>query len=185
MTVVSRNIGNECRSADPNASDISLTRDLGFAATRVLMEGGSNCIVSLKGGTIEVLPFSDIIDPRHGSMQIRLVDTTSMTYQVAQSYMIMLRHNDLQDTCKKKKERGGIRERDHAMSKCFIVCFGYILFIPNIFFLLCRSPSCIIFVFVLSPSTLPFFISPSLFVSSFFLCYFSSVDMSFFPSLSE
>jgi hypothetical protein len=30
MTVVTRNVGNELRSSDPNAADIDLTRDLGY-----------------------------------------------------------------------------------------------------------------------------------------------------------
>ena len=98
QTVVSRNVGNELRSAPPNASDITLTRDLGFAATRVLMEGGTNCLVTLKGGSIHVIPFTAILDPTHSSTQIRLVDTSSLSYQVMQSYSIVLRQPDLQDT---------------------------------------------------------------------------------------
>lgn len=98
QTVVARNIGAELRSAPPNASDMTLTRDLGFAATRVLMEGGSSCLVTLKGGSIHTIPFSCVLDPAHASTQIRLVDTTSLSYQVAQSYSIMLRSPDLADT---------------------------------------------------------------------------------------
>ena len=97
QTVVARNIGNELRSAPPNASDIILTRDLGFAATRVLMQGGTELVVTLKGGQIAVIPFSSILDPAHSSTQIRRVDTNSLSYQVAQSYSIVLRQPDLQD----------------------------------------------------------------------------------------
>jgi hypothetical protein len=98
QTVVARNIGAELRSQPPNASDMVLTRDLGFAAARVLMEGGNNCIVTIKGGSIHVIPFSAILDPAHSSTHIRLVDTSSLSYQVAQSYSIMLRQPDLLDT---------------------------------------------------------------------------------------
>jgi 6-phosphofructokinase len=98
QTVVSRNIGNELRAAAPNASDITLTRDLGFAATRVLMDGGNNVLVTLKSGQIHVIPLSSILDASHSSTQIRRVDTDSLSYQVAQSYSIMLRQPDLQDT---------------------------------------------------------------------------------------
>lgn len=97
QTVVARNIGNELRSAPPNASDVTLTRDLGFAATRVLMDGGTNCLVTLKGGQIHIIPFSAILDPTHASTQIRRVETSSLSYQVAQSYSIVLRQPDLQD----------------------------------------------------------------------------------------
>lgn len=98
QTILSRNIGFELRSAPPNASDITLTRDLGFACVRVLMTGGHELVVTLKGGQIVVIPFSSIVDPAHASTQIRMVDTNSLSYQVTQSYSIMLRQPDLQDT---------------------------------------------------------------------------------------
>ncbi len=49
ITLVPRNIGTECRAADPNAEDILLSRDLGFGAVRYLMEGGSGGMVSIRG----------------------------------------------------------------------------------------------------------------------------------------
>lgn len=102
MTVVSRNLGNELRSAAPNSADIVLTRDLGFAATRYVLDGGNNCMITLKNETAYPIALSDMVDNQSrqhiGSTRIRVVDTASLTYQVALSYMIMLKQADLQDT---------------------------------------------------------------------------------------
>jgi len=89
------NIGDVLRSADPNTEDVILTRDLGFGAVRFLLEGGTKCMITLKGGMINAIKLDDIIDPKTGLCQVRLVDLTKTTYQVAQHYMIKLRQADL------------------------------------------------------------------------------------------
>lgn len=46
--VGSRYIGAELRSANPNAADVELARDLGYGAIKYLMDGGSGSIITLK-----------------------------------------------------------------------------------------------------------------------------------------
>jgi len=97
MTVVSRNVGNELRAADPNATDSDLARDLGYGATKFLLQGGSNCMVSLSNNTIHAIPLTDLLDPQTGTTQIRCVDIKSLSYEVAKKYMIRLTPEDLAD----------------------------------------------------------------------------------------
>jgi hypothetical protein len=102
MTIVSRNLGNELRSAPPNSADIVLTRDLGYATTRYILDGGNNCMITLKNEKCFAIPLSDMVDHSIsrsvvGSTRIRTVDTTALSYQVALNYMIMLKQSDLQD----------------------------------------------------------------------------------------
>lgn len=93
-TLVARNLGNELRAANPNATDTDLARDLGYGATRFLLEGGTGCMVTLLSGGINAIPLSRLLDPRTGMTQIRLVDTSRLSYEVARKYMIRLRKSD-------------------------------------------------------------------------------------------
>jgi 6-phosphofructokinase 1 len=94
IIIRTRNIGNELRSAPPNTEDVMLTRDLGFGSIRFLLEGGTGCMITLKGGSIHAIPLSDIIDPKTGQTLIRQVDVNETHYQVAQNYMIKLKRSD-------------------------------------------------------------------------------------------
>ena len=51
VTIVAKDLGYELRCAPPGAHDIQYSRSLGYWATRFLLEGGSNAMV-----TIAVLP---------------------------------------------------------------------------------------------------------------------------------
>jgi len=73
------------------------TRDLGYCAARYVIEGGSNCIISLAHGRFRPIPFSDIMDPHTGRMRVRMVDIDSERYRIARTYMLRLRREDLQD----------------------------------------------------------------------------------------
>lgn len=97
VTVVARNLGVELRAADPDAEDIVLTRDLGFGAVHFLLEGGSGALITFKDGAVLPLPLSDLLDPATGLTRVREVDLTSMSYKVAQHYMIKLTKDDLND----------------------------------------------------------------------------------------
>jgi len=97
ITIVARNIGTECRAADPTAEDILLARDLGFGAVKSLMEGGTGTMVTIRGGNIHPIPLSEMLDPKTGNCAIRLVDTSELTFQVAQNYMAKLKKTELQD----------------------------------------------------------------------------------------
>lgn len=95
VTLVDKNIGYELRCVQPIPFDLEYTQNLGHAATRFLIEGGTGAIVSLHGGQVAPLPFRDILDPKTGKTRVRMVDTQSDTYQIARSFMIKLEKQDL------------------------------------------------------------------------------------------
>jgi len=97
ITTVARNIGTECRAADPSAADILLSRDLGYSAARLLLEGQTGCMVTIKSGSINAVPLSDLLDAKSGKTTIRQVDTTKLLFQVAQNYMVKLKKTDLKE----------------------------------------------------------------------------------------
>jgi ATP-dependent phosphofructokinase / diphosphate-dependent phosphofructokinase len=98
MNPVSRNIGNELRSADPNASDIELATDLGYGAVRFLQTGGNGCMVTLANGTIRAIPLAKLLDPATGTTAVRQVDIRSLSYEVARKYMTRLLRIDFGNT---------------------------------------------------------------------------------------
>jgi 6-phosphofructokinase 1 len=93
-TLVSKDIGYELRCADPIPYDIEYTRDLGYCATKFLLEGGSNAMISLQGGQFVPVPFSALLDPATGRTRVRQVDIRSTRYAIARRYMIRLRRDD-------------------------------------------------------------------------------------------
>ena len=46
LTIVNKDLGYELRSADPIPFDLEYTQDLGYAAVKYLLEGGSGAIVA-------------------------------------------------------------------------------------------------------------------------------------------
>jgi 6-phosphofructokinase 1 len=92
--VSNKTIGYELRCAAPIPFDAEYCRDLGYAAVRFLLSGGSDAMVSLQGGKLVPLPFSAIRDPETGKTRVRLVDTASAGYRVARRYMIRLDEAD-------------------------------------------------------------------------------------------
>ncbi len=55
-------------------------------------------MIAIKGGSVLPIPLQEVVDVPNFSTQIREVDTSSLSYQVAQSYMISLKSADLQDS---------------------------------------------------------------------------------------
>jgi 6-phosphofructokinase 1 len=98
VTVVARNIGYELRCADPIPFDMEYTRDLGYCASRYLIEGGMSAMVSMQGGCFRPVPFEALIDRASGRSRVRMVDTQSDRYRIARSYMMRLRREDFDDT---------------------------------------------------------------------------------------
>jgi len=96
-TVVARNLGNECRAADPNADDAVLTRDLGFGAMHYLLEGQTGAMIAMKGNDIVSIPFESVMNPKTGMLYTREVDVSKMFYRVSQSYMFKLFTSDIQN----------------------------------------------------------------------------------------
>ncbi len=96
-TIISKNIGYELRCADPIPFDMEYCRDLGYAATKCLFEGGSNVMISLEGAKFVPIPFEKMLDPTTGKARIRMVDINSIRYAIARRYMIRLRRDDFDD----------------------------------------------------------------------------------------
>lgn len=94
LTITHKNIGYELRCADPISFDAEYCRDLGHGAIQFLVAGGSGAMVSLQGGRLVPIPFSEIKDPVSGKTRVRLVDPASEAYRVARAYMIRLEPDD-------------------------------------------------------------------------------------------
>lgn len=96
-TIVAKNVGYELRCADPIPYDIEYTRDLGYCAAQYLLEGGTAAMVSIQNGRFTPIPFNEMVDPVSGRAKVRMVDTSSQSYQIARQYMIRLSKQDLED----------------------------------------------------------------------------------------
>ena len=95
-TIVAKNIGYELRCADPIPFDLEYTRDLGFCASRCLSDGGNGLLITMQGGSFVPVPLTDLLDPATGRMAVRMVDTESTRFRIAQRYMIRLRDRDFE-----------------------------------------------------------------------------------------
>ena len=94
-TIVAKDIGYELRCAPPGGFDIHYCRGLGYWATRFLLEGGTDAMVTMQGDTFVPIPFGDLIDARTGRFRVRHVDVASESYQMLAAYMIRLTRGDL------------------------------------------------------------------------------------------
>jgi 6-phosphofructokinase 1 len=97
VTIVAKDLGYELRCAPPGAHDIQYCRSLGYWATRFLLEGGSNAMVTIQAGRLVPIPFGLMIDHRTGRIRVRFVDIESEMYQTLAAYMIRLRSEDFDD----------------------------------------------------------------------------------------
>jgi len=97
MTVVSKDIGYELRSADPIPYDMEYTRDLGYCAAKFLMSGGNAAMISMQEGQFVPIPFEKMLDPATGRTKVRMVDVNTTRYAIARRYMIRLRRDDFDD----------------------------------------------------------------------------------------
>jgi 6-phosphofructokinase 1 len=96
-TIISKNIGYELRCADPIPYDMEYTRDLGYCATKYLLNGGNAVMISMQGGEFVPVPFTDLLDPDTGRARVRMLDIRSARYAIARRYMIRLRRDDFED----------------------------------------------------------------------------------------
>jgi ATP-dependent phosphofructokinase / diphosphate-dependent phosphofructokinase len=97
ITIVSKDLGYELRCAPPGAHDIQYSRSLGYWATRFLLEGGSNAMVTIQAGRLVPIPFGLMLDPKTGKIRVRYVDVESEMYQTLWAYMIRLKPEDFDD----------------------------------------------------------------------------------------
>jgi 6-phosphofructokinase 1 len=97
LTIVAKDLGYELRCAPPGAHDIQYCRSLGYWATRFLLEGGSNAMVTIQAGRLVPIPFGLMIDPKTGRIRVRFVEVDSEMYQTLLAYMIRLKPEDFDD----------------------------------------------------------------------------------------
>jgi ATP-dependent phosphofructokinase / diphosphate-dependent phosphofructokinase len=97
VSIVAFDLGYELRCAPPGGFDIQYCRSLGYCAVRFLLEGGTEAMVSIQGGRLVPIPFSQMIDASSGRVRVRYVDVTSEMYQTLFAYMIRLKPDDLRD----------------------------------------------------------------------------------------
>jgi 6-phosphofructokinase 1 len=97
VTIVAKDLGYELRCAPPGATDIQYCRSLGYWATRFLLEGGSNAMVTIQAGRLVPIPFGLMLDPRTGKIRVRYVDVESEAYQTLHAYMIRLKPDDFEN----------------------------------------------------------------------------------------
>lgn len=96
-TIVDKNIGYELRCVEPTPFDMEYTKELGFAAAKHALLGGTGDMVTIQDGRIVPMPFYSIMDPETGKTKVRLVDIHTESYEMALEYMIRLRKRDFTD----------------------------------------------------------------------------------------
>ncbi len=96
ITIVDKNVGYELRAAHPIPYDVEYTRDLGYGAIRYLLKGGTGSMIVFDEGYLRPIPFVELFDFSSGRVKVRIVDTTSETYEVARKYMIRLEREDFE-----------------------------------------------------------------------------------------
>lgn len=94
MKIVHKTIGYELRAADPIPFDAEYTRNLGYAAVKHLLRGGSNSMISFYEGKLKPIPLGQIIDPKTKKTKVRYVDTKADPFLVGRKYMIRLEKED-------------------------------------------------------------------------------------------
>ena len=94
VTIVDKTIGYELRCAPPIPYDAEYARDLGYAAVRYLLKGGSAAMITTQGGESRAVPFGELIDAETGDGRRRPVDVDTESYQVARDYMVRVGKKD-------------------------------------------------------------------------------------------
>ena len=96
LNVSNKNVGYELRCCDPIPFDMAYCRELGNAAIRFLINGGSGAMVSVQNGALVPMLLSDFRDPQTGKIRVRNVDINSETYRAARQYMLRLDYTDFE-----------------------------------------------------------------------------------------
>lgn len=96
-TIVAKNIGYELRCADPIPFDMEYTRDLGYCASKYLLEGGTDTVVAMDEGRFRPVPFEELFDADTGNVRVRKVNIETDHYRIARRYMLRLRRDDFED----------------------------------------------------------------------------------------
>ncbi|MBN1297733.1 6-phosphofructokinase [bacterium] len=96
VTIVSKDIGYELRCATPIPFDCEYTRDLGYAAGKFLVQGGTGAMVTRQAGKMVPIYLEDIIDSATGKTRVRFVNIHTESYEVARRYMIRIDRADFE-----------------------------------------------------------------------------------------
>lgn len=96
ISISNKNVGYELRCCDPIPFDMAYCRELGNAAIRFLVGGGSGAMVSIQNGVLVPMLFSDIRDANTGKTRVRNVDVESESYRAARQYMLRLDYTDFE-----------------------------------------------------------------------------------------
>ena len=94
---IDKDLGYELRCADPIPYDMEYARDLGYCASKYVIEGGNGAMISLQNGVFVPIPFGTIMDMKTGRIRVRMVDIASDRYMIARRYMLRLRRDDFED----------------------------------------------------------------------------------------
>lgn len=92
-----KDLGYELRCAPPGGFDIGYARSLGYGATRLLLDGASEVMVTIQGGSLVPVPFRAILDPATGRVRLRDVDVGSEAHPTLSACMIRLKIEDFED----------------------------------------------------------------------------------------
>ena len=92
--IAAKDLGYELRCAPPGGYDIQYARSLGYAATRFLLDGGTEAMVTIQAGRLVPVPFRDLLDPGTGRVRLRYADVSSEAYRTLYAYMIRLKRED-------------------------------------------------------------------------------------------
>src|SRR5215207_4996086 len=122
VTITHKNVGYELRCADPSPFDAEYCRDRGYGAIRFLCTGGNGAMVSIQGGRMVPIAFTDIREPGTGRTRVRMVNTDSEGYRVAREYMIRLEPADFADAYWLQKLAGA----GNLTAEAFMDKFGYL-----------------------------------------------------------
>lgn len=95
--IIAKTLGTELAGADPIPFDLEYTRDLGYCATKYLLEGGSEAVITIQNAVFKPLPLDELVDPTTERARVRLVDVNTESYKIARRYMIRLRRDDFED----------------------------------------------------------------------------------------
>lgn len=94
MLIVDKDIGYELRCVNPVPFEMEYTKELGFAAAKHALLGGSGDLVTIQDGAFVPIPFYAVMDPGTGRTKVRMVDINAEAYEMALEYMIRLKKSD-------------------------------------------------------------------------------------------
>ncbi|MCZ7626051.1 MAG: 6-phosphofructokinase [Candidatus Methylomirabilis sp.] len=122
VTIAAKDVGYELRCAPPGALDIQYCRSLGYWATRFLLDGRTEAMVTIQGGKMVPIPFAEMLDPQTGKIRVRYVDMGSEAYQTLRAYMIRLEPQDFATS----GQIEALARSGHFEPTAFVDRFGYL-----------------------------------------------------------